>query len=146
MANPGRNQGYLGIDSNVLVAYLVPDHPDHNRTRALARASHAVNPTVLHETYHACVFKLRRNPADTVRALLDYMDLATCLPIGSATVERGLKLALKHSLGGRDALILASYLSSRGVRDFVTMDRSLLSLKEVRLGRRVMRIASPSAY
>lgn len=145
MANRGRDQGHLGIDSNVLVAYLVPDHPDHERTKTLARGSHVVNPTVLHETYHACVFKLRRSPADTVKALLDYMDLATCLPIGSAVVERGLKLALKHSLGGRDALILASYLSSEGVRDFVTMDKSLLSLKEVRIGKRVLRISPPSA-
>lgn len=142
MANPGRDQGHLGIDSNVLVAYLVPEHPDHERTRALARESHAVNPTVLHETYHACVFKLRRSPADTVKALLEYMDLTTCLPIGPAVVERGLKLALKHSLGGRDGLILASYLSSTGVKGFVTMDKSLLSLKEVRLGKRVLRISS----
>lgn len=146
MANPGRDQVHLGIDSNVLVAYLVPDHPDHERTRTLTRRNHAVNPTVLHETYHACVFKLRRSPADTVKALLDYMDLAICLPIGSTVVERGLKLALKHSLGGRDALILASYLSSKGVKYFVTMDRSLLSLKEVKLGKRVLRIAPPSAF
>ncbi|MDG7011849.1 MAG: PIN domain-containing protein [Nitrososphaerota archaeon] len=146
MANPGRDQGHLGIDSNVLVAYLIPEHPDHERTRALARESHAINPTVLHEAYHACVFKLRRSPADTVKALLDYMDLATCLPISPAIVERGLKLALEHSLGGRDALILASYLSSKGVKGFVTMDKSLLSLKEVRFGERVLRISSLPTY
>jgi predicted nucleic acid-binding protein len=146
LANPGRDQGNLGIDSNVLVAYLVPEHPDHERTRALARESHAVNSTVLHETYHACVFKLRRSPADTVKALLDYMDLATCLPIGPAIVERGLKLALKHSLGGRDALVLASYLSSNGVKGFVTMDKSLLSLKEVRFGKRALKISPLPAY
>ena len=70
------------------------------------------------------------------------MDLATCLPIGPDIVERGLKLALRHSLGGRDALILASYLSSKGVKGFVTMDKSLLSLKEVRFGKRILRIWS----
>ena len=73
MAKAGRNQGYLGIDSNVLLAYLVPEHPDHESTGVLAEEKYAVNPTVLHETYHASVFKLRRRPSDTVRALLDYM-------------------------------------------------------------------------
>jgi hypothetical protein len=73
------------------------------------------------------------------------MEVAVCLPMGSATVERGLKLALRHSLGGRNALILASFLSSKGVRGFVTMAKALLSLGEVRLGKRVLRIIPPSA-
>ncbi len=97
---------------------------------------------MLHETYHTSVFKLRRIPGDTVRALLDYLDLALCLPIDAVTVECGLKLALKHSLGGRDALILASYLLSKEVRALVTMDKSLLSLKEVRMGKKMLKIVS----
>ena len=58
------------------------------------------------------------------------------------TVERGLKLALNYSLGGRDALILASYLLSKDVRAFVTMGKSLLSLKEIRFGKKMLRIVS----
>jgi predicted nucleic acid-binding protein len=142
LAKSGRNQEYLGIDSSILVAYLVPEHPDHELTAGLAKERHAVNPTVLHETYHTAVFKLRRRPADTVKALLEYMSLALCLPINSMTVERGLRLALKYSLGGRDALILASYLSSKDVSAFVTMDRSLLSLKEIGFGKKMLRIVS----
>jgi predicted nucleic acid-binding protein len=142
LANPGRDQGYLGIDSNVLVAYLVPEHPDHESTAALPEERHAVNPTVLHETYHTTVFKLKRRPGDAVKALLDYMNLALCLPINSKTVERGLRLALNYSLGGRDALILASYMLSKDVSAFVTMDKSLLLLKQIRYGRDVLRIAS----
>jgi predicted nucleic acid-binding protein len=143
LANSRRNQGFLGIDSNVLIAYLLPDHPDHEATRALAGRRHAINPTVLHETYHSAVFKLGRSPTDTVAALLEYMNLALCLSIVPMTAERGLKLARKHSLGGRDALILASYLLSQEVRAFVTMDEALLSLKEVRLGNKSLRIVSP---
>jgi len=144
LAKSGRNQEYLGIDSNVLVAYLVPEHPDHELTAGLAEERHAVNPTVLHETYHTAVFKLRRRPADTVKALLEYMNLALCLPTNSATVERGLRLALKYSLGGRDALILATYLSSKDVSAFVTMDRSLLSLRQIGFGKKMLRIVSPA--
>ncbi len=124
--------------------YLVPEHPDHKATKLLAEEYHAVNPTVLHETYHTSVFKLRREPEETVRVLLDYMNLALCIPVSSVTVERGLKIALKHSLGGRDALILASFLLSREVKALVTMDKSLLSLEEIRLGKKVLKIISPA--
>ncbi len=144
MANSRRNQGYLGIDSNVLIAYLVPEHPDHDATKVLVKRNHAVNPTVVHETYHASVFRLKRNPGDTVKTLLDYIDLALTLPIDTTTVRRGLRLAAKHSLGGRDALILASYLLSKQVGTFVTMDKSLLALKELRLGTKALEITSPA--
>lgn len=76
----------------------------------LVKRKHAVNPTVIHETYHACVFKLKRDPGQTARVILQYMKLALCLSITAGTAELGIKLALQHGLGGRDALILASYL------------------------------------
>ena len=79
-----------------------------------------------------------------MKALLEHMNLALCLPTNSVTVERGLRLALKYSLGERDALILASYLSSKDVSAFVTMDRSLLSLKEIGFGKKMLRIVSPA--
>ena len=144
MAKPRRYQEYLGIDSNVLVAYLIPDHPDHDVTERLARKAHAVNPAVVHETYHSSVFKMKRRPDHTVRTLIDYIRFSLCLPITAATVEVGLRLALKHSLGGRDALILATYLLSREVRTLVTMDKALLALGEVRLGKKALRISSPT--
>ncbi|HXW37717.1 MAG TPA: PIN domain-containing protein [Nitrososphaerales archaeon] len=144
MANSRRDQEYLGIDSNVLLAFLVDEHPDHNKTRLLIGRRNAVNPTVIHETYHAAVFKLKTDPKQTVRLLLDYLDLALTLPIDKRTVRRGLRLAARHRLGGRDALILASYLLSSKVGTFVTFDRSLLALGEVRIGGRELAIASPS--
>ncbi len=134
----------FGADSNVLVAYLMPDHPDHEATRGLMRKLHAVNPTVLHETYHTQVFKLKRRPDTTIRVLLDYMNFALCLPVSSETVGRAFDFALQHQLGGRDGLILASYLFSGRVRRFVTMDESLLSIKEVKLGRNILGIIRPA--
>ncbi len=62
----------------------------------------------------------------------------------STTVEHGLRLALKHSLGGRDAFILSSYLLAREVETFVTMDKSLLSLKVVKHGKKSLKITSLS--
>jgi len=145
LANTRRNQAHLGIDSNVLVAYLVPDHPDHELTKYLAGKRHAVNPTVIHETYHTCVFKLKRKADETVTTLLDYMDYSLCIPMDSATVQLGLKLALKHSLGGRDALILASYGLSKQVKQFVTLDGALLSVKRIQIGRRKLEIVRPAS-
>lgn len=145
MADSGRDQEHLGLDSNILLAYLIPEHPDHRKTRVLVDRKHAVNPTVIHETYHASVFKLKMNPINTVKTLLDYVDLVLCLPIEVMTVRRGLRLAARHSLGGRDALILASYLLSAKVGTFVTFDNSLLALKEVKTGTRTLTITSPNA-
>lgn len=143
MAKPGRDQEYLGIDSNVLVAYLVPDHPAHQSTKHLGAERHAVNPTVLHETYHTCVFKLKRPAEDTANTLIEYMDFSKCIPMDSDTTELGLKLALQYSLGGRDALILACYSRARQVSKFVTMDKSLLAIEELTFGRKKLRIVSP---
>jgi predicted nucleic acid-binding protein len=145
LADTRRNKAHLGIDSNVLVAYLVPDHPDHELTKYLVGKRHAVNPTVLHETYHTCVFKLKRKAEKTITTLLDYMDYSLCLPMDSATVQLGLKLALEHSLGGRDALILASYGLSKQVKEFVTLDGSLLSVQRIRIGRKKLNIVRPAS-
>lgn len=146
MANPERNQGYLGIDSNVLVAYLVPDHPNHELTKSISSKLHAINPTVLHETYHTCVFKLKRRPEDVAKTLRDYMQYSLCLPIVSKTVELGLILAPKYSLGGRDALILASFSLSRKVKVFVTMDEALLNIKQLRIGKRILKVSTLSSH
>lgn len=136
MADSRRDQEYLGIDSNVLVAYLVADHPAHRRAASLRKKRHAVNPTVLHEAYHTCVFKLKRAPDETVTTLTDYMGVSKCIPLSSKDTELGLRLALRYSLGGRDALILASYALADGVNKFVTMDNSLLEIKTLKIGKR----------
>ncbi len=144
MAQRSRDKTYLGIDSHVLIAYLIPDHPDHNATKSLTQQYHAVNPTVLHEAYHTCVFRLRRKPEELVKILTDYMDFVLCLSMNSETVRWGLKVALEHSLGGRDALILSSYGLSKEVKTFTTMDRKLLALKRVRIAGKILPIVPTS--
>lgn len=126
----------------MLVAYLVPEHPQHDKVKSLANKNHAVNPTVIHETYHTCIFKLKRDQKETVKVLLSYMKLALFLPITEKTTELGLKLALEHGLGGRNALILASYLSSKQVSKFVTLDQALLRIGQVKAGSKILGISS----
>ena len=59
MANARRDQEHLGIDTNVLVAYLDADHPSHAEAAPLAQRGVALNPTVIHEAYHTLVFKMK---------------------------------------------------------------------------------------
>jgi predicted nucleic acid-binding protein len=97
----------------------------------------------MHETYHTCVFKLRLDPKEIVKVLLSYLKFALCLPITEKTIELGLKLALEHNLGGRDSLILASYVSSLQVNKFVTFDGALLNIGQIKTGRKMLRISRP---
>ncbi|HXG06193.1 MAG TPA: PIN domain-containing protein [Nitrososphaera sp.] len=145
MARPRRDKEHLGIDSNVLVAYLVAAHPDHGRVHSLRNRGHAVNPTVIHETYHACVFKLKVEPWDMTDLLLEYMRGALFLNTTYGIVVLGLKIAREYGIGGRDSLILASYLMSGRVSKLVTLDRALLGLGKVSHGGRSLKIISPDS-
>ena len=57
------------------------------------------------------------------------------------TTKTGLELAVRHSLGGRDALILASLLAMK-VREFHTFDKGLLSLRQISFGKSSLSIKS----
>jgi predicted nucleic acid-binding protein len=145
MARPRRDKEHLGIDSSILVAYLVAAHPDHDKVSSLRNRGHAVNPTVIHETYHTCVFKLKAEPKDTTELLLEYMRRALFLNTIYDTVVLGLKIARDHGIGGRDSLILASYLMSDHISKLVTLDRALLELGKVSHGGRSLKIVSPDS-
>jgi predicted nucleic acid-binding protein len=80
---------------------------------------------------------------ETASTLIGYMNVSHCLSTDSQTAELGLRLASKHGLGGRDALILASYSRARQIKKFVTMDNSLLALGQLVVGRKKLVITSP---
>jgi predicted nucleic acid-binding protein len=45
-----RDKKYLGVDTNVLVAFLDKKHPDHPEAKKLEDFSDtATNPTIIHE-------------------------------------------------------------------------------------------------
>ncbi|GIU72779.1 MAG: hypothetical protein KatS3mg003_2258 [Candidatus Nitrosocaldaceae archaeon] len=137
MAKTRRDKEYLGIDSNVLIAFLIDNHPDHDKVKGLLDSIHVINPTVIHEVYHTCVFKLRIDAKVIADILMEYIDNTLFLPITYDTTRLGLRIAVKYMLGGRDALIIASYLNSN-IRRLVTFDKELLKLNKIALeGKRI---------
>ncbi|MDA4121986.1 MAG: type II toxin-antitoxin system VapC family toxin [Thaumarchaeota archaeon] len=142
MAHPRRDQEHLGIDTNVLVAYLDRDHPSHGRTERLSNRAVALNPTVIHEAYHTLVFKMKWQPKEAARILAEASTEEQNLFINQTltTTKMGLHLASRHGLGGRDALILANFLAG-GIRELVTLDDRLIALKKVRYGKRALTIS-----
>lgn len=144
MAYDGRDQKYLAIDSNVLVAYLDRDHPQHQKVKPLASKRVALNPTVIHETYHALVFKLKWSPEGARLALKEALDDRNNLFLNQTldTTRTGLALAGRYSLGGRDSLMLANY-TSPSVSYMLTFDKALLALERVVYGRRKLKIRAP---
>ncbi len=84
MAHSRRDQAYLGIDTNVLVAYLDGDHPAHRRAEWLSGEAVVLNPTVIHEAYHTLVFERGWLKEDASEAL-----------VKSATDERNL-FVIRH--------------------------------------------------
>jgi predicted nucleic acid-binding protein len=144
MAYNRRDQKHLAIDSNVLVAYLDRDHPQHQKVKSLASKRVALNPTVVQEAYHALVFKLKWSPEGARLALREALDDRNNLFLNQTldTTTRALALAGRYSLGGRDSLILANYMSP-SVSHMVTFDKALLSIRRAIFGRRELKIRSP---
>ncbi|WP_455363514.1 type II toxin-antitoxin system VapC family toxin [[Eubacterium] cellulosolvens] len=144
MAHARRGQKYLALDSNVLIAYLDREHPQHDRVRLLAFKRVALNPTVVHETYHALVFKLKWTPEETGQVLREVLDDADILFLNQTreTTRIGLGLAERYALGGRDALILASFLDP-SVSEMVSFDKPIIALGKVAHGRRELKIRPP---
>jgi len=141
MANAGRDQKHLAVDSNVLVAYLDKDHPQHGNAKSLARRRVALNPTVLHESYHTLVFKMKWDRDEASKTLLEILDDADVLFLNQTkeTTRIGLRFAEHYAIGGRDALILASFLSP-SVVEFRTFDKELIRLGKVERGRRKLNV------
>jgi predicted nucleic acid-binding protein len=145
MADARRDQGHLGIDTNVLVAYLDAGHPSHAETEFLAERGVALNPTVIHEAYHTLVFKMKWAEEEASRTLTAACTDEQNLFINQTlrTTRAGMKIATEHrGLGGRDALILANLLVGE-VRELVTYDKDLLAVKKVRYGRSTISIRRP---
>ena len=143
MAHARRDQEHLGIDTNVLVAYLDKDHPSHGETAGLADESVALNPTIVHEAYHTLVFKMKWAPDDASEVLTEAFMDANNQFINQTlkTTKMGLRIATEHNLGGRDSLILANFVGAQ-ISKFVTYDKALLALGVIRYGRHTLSIES----
>lgn len=123
-----------GIDSNILVFALDPEtkeHP-HSVNSITSSVELAVNPTVIHETYHTLVFKRKMQPNDATSKLYALIkDRKThCFNITRTISLYSLDLALEYNLGGRDSLIIGCFLRN-GVKILLTHDKELLNLSSL---------------
>lgn len=104
-----------------------------------------MNPTVAHETYHTLVFKMKWEPSEVSKTLLEVPDDTNVLFLNQTkdTTRIGLKFAEKYALGGKDALILANFLNP-SIAEFKTIDKELIRLHRVEHARR--RLTIRAAY
>ncbi len=95
-----------------------------------------MNPTVVHETYHTLVFKMKWASNDATEVLAEMLDDTHVLFLNQTkdTTRIGLKFAEQYALGGRDALILASFVNP-SIIEFETFDKELIRLRKVEHGR-----------
>jgi len=130
----------LGLDTNILCYSLDPAYPEHDKLKDLLTTLApdnrvAINPTILHETYHTLVFGQKWVPEEARRRLkmllrhpyIEFLNQTRRI----CTIA--LDLAVKHTLGGRDALIIANLVTNK-VPIIFTHDQDLLALSRISWG------------
>lgn len=139
----------IALDTNILCYALDPLYPEHDKSRSLLLnlsqdLAVAVNPTVIHETYHTLVFRQKWLPEDAVKRLNMLMKHPFVEFYNQTkTVSLiGLRLAEKHGLGGRDALVIANYVANK-TSTLYTHDSALLELREIAWKNFKMKIVDP---
>jgi len=127
----------LGLDTNILCYSLDPAYPEYEKTRnVLLRLSPdnrvAINPTIIHETYHTLVFGQKWVPSEArkrLRMLLQH-PYVEFINQTKTTCAIGLNLAVEYELGGRDALIAANFIANK-ISIMYTHDQELLTVRKV---------------
>lgn len=112
-------------------------YPEHRYCDFVERLSPkftiAVNPTAIHETYHALVYGQkwsRRDAREKLEALIQH-PYAHCINQTKKTSRIALRIAEENNLGGRDSLVVANYLSAR-ITTLYTHDEELTRIKKVK--------------
>jgi len=139
----------VGLDTNILCYSLDPAYPEHERLKGLLlnlSPEHrvAVNPTILHETYHTLVYGQKWVPSEAKRRLQMIIRHPYVLFFNQTkrTCIVGLNLAVKHGLGGRDALIIANFIVNK-VPIIYTRDKELLALNKISWGNWALKFIDP---
>ena len=127
----------IGLDTNILCYALDPAYPEHGKVKDLLTTLSpdwiiALNPTVLHETYHTLVFYLEWFPEEAAKRLTmllkhPYIEFFNQT---QKTTLIALNLSVKHNLCGRDALITANFLANK-ILIIYTHDKDLLKLQKI---------------
>ena len=140
----------IALDTNILCYALEPAYPEHRILKNLllnlsSDNNVALNPTVIHETYHVLVFYLQWLPEEAARRLSmllkhPYIEFFNQTRIIS---QIALRLAVKHNVGGRDALIVANFLANK-VPIMYTHDQELLKLQKMAWKNHSLTFKDPS--
>jgi predicted nucleic acid-binding protein len=127
----------IGLDTNILCYALDPAYPEHEKLKNLLTTlspenTVALNPTILHETYHTLVFNLKWLPAEAARKLSmllkhPYIEFFNQT---KKTTQIALNLSVKYDLGGRDALITANFIANK-IPTILTHDQELLTQQKI---------------
>jgi len=127
----------VGLDTNVLCYSLDPAYPEHEMAKNLLITLSpdnrvAINPTILHETYHTLVFgqKWVSDEAERRLKMLLKHPYVEFFNQTRKICNVALSLAVKHELGGRDSLIIANFVANK-ISTIYTHDRELLALEKI---------------
>jgi predicted nucleic acid-binding protein len=139
----------VGLDSNIVCYLLDPAFPEHERLASFVeslspQSTAAVNPTVLHESYHVLVYdrRLFRQDARTrLRTLLRH-PFVEFFNQTKATSILAMNLAERYELGGRDSLMMANFLANHA-REVYTHDSGLSTIGEMEWKGLRMMVSDP---
>jgi predicted nucleic acid-binding protein len=139
----------IGLDTNILCYALDINYPEHEKVKNLLitlspENKIAINPTVLHETYHTLVFYSEWVPEEAARRLFallrhPYIEFYNQT---QKTSLIALNLSVKHNLDGRDALIIANNIANK-ILILYTHDKALLKLQKINWKNAILTLKDP---
>jgi predicted nucleic acid-binding protein len=137
----------IEVDTNILAYALDPTFPEHSQAKKAILSSNvwAVNVTVVHECYHAIVFRRKISPRDSKLKIVEFImdERTTFLNLTKRVSLFALNLAAKTNLGGRDSLILGCYLQNN-ITEIYSHDAELVKLDKISIKRKHTRITDPT--
>jgi predicted nucleic acid-binding protein len=127
----------IGLDTNILCYALDNRYPEHEKVKNLLitlspENQVALNPTVIHETYHTLVFYSKWTPKEAAKRLTGllrhpYIEFYNQT---RKTSLIALNLSVTHNLDGRDALLTANNIANK-ILILFTHDKTLLKLQKI---------------
>jgi len=127
----------VGVDTNVLCYALDEAYPEHEKVKGVlldlsAENKVALNPTIIHESYHVLVFSQKWMPEEAAEALKVVLKnpFIEFFNQTRKTSITALNLSVKYNVGGRDSLIVANFLANQTFT-LLTHDKALLKLQKI---------------
>jgi predicted nucleic acid-binding protein len=127
----------IGLDANIVCYALDDAYPEHETLKNIllelnSENKIALNPTTIHEAYHALLCSQKWLPENAADALLTLISMPNVEFYNQTrrTSTTALILAAKYNLGGRDALIIANYIANQ-TPIFYTHDKNLLKQQKI---------------